>query len=384
MKPHMTAVLIDSDPGSASRIAEALKGFEGGVQLLGVAGSLQEGMPVILADAPHIIILEVNDVERGSREIESLLSRSPSSTIFVTCRESSPAWILRLIRAGAGEYLTAPVSAGELVDAVRKVARQHALKSDQAGKRGEVISVYNPSGGVGTTTIAVNLAATLAGRGHHTALVDLNLFSGDVGAFLDLAPPYTLASVIPKMGEVDISFLRSIVVPHPSGVQVLDGPAELAEANRIRPELILEVLALLRGVFDFIILDTGGQPFGCNLAAFDQSDQVLFATLLNLPALRNAKRYLETLAGEGFGPERVSVVMNRQTSGDDIKLSDAEKVLRTGIRHLLPNCYAEARNSINKGVPLVQLYPKSPFTRAMDQLVGRLHPESGPSGRPAH
>jgi pilus assembly protein CpaE len=372
MKPQITAVLIDSDANSNNRIQEILRSSEADLHLLASCGDLQEAMKTILASTPHIIILEVKDAELGAREIEFLLSRTPHSSIFVTSAEKSTDWILRLIRAGASEYLTRPVEASELLDAVKKVARLQSAKSGAGSKRGEVISVYNPSGGVGTTTIAVNLAATLAAQGSTTALVDLNLFSGDVSAFLDLAPRYTLASIMAKAGEIDASFLRSIIVHHSSGVQVLDGPENLGEASRITPELVQEVISVLRTMFDYTIIDTGGQLFGCNLAAFDQSDQILFTTVLSVPALRIAKRYLSALSGEGFGPGRVKLLVNRHIPKDEIKVSDAEKVLGATVYHALPNSFADVRISINKGVPLVLHLPKAPFSKAMEQLARQI------------
>lgn len=370
MKQQISAFLIDSDAASTSQMAETLKAISGDVRLIGTAGELREGMKLIHASGPDVVILEVKELERGAREVEYLLHASPQSSVFVSCGEKSPTWILGLIRAGATEYLTRPVSPPELAAAVQKVARARAAKNRPAGKRGETISVYNPCGGVGTTTVAVNLAATLAAQGHSTALVDLNLFSGDLSAFLDLSPRYTLASVMPKAGEVDASLLTSIMVPHASGVQVLDGPADLGEASRITPELLKEVISVLRLIYDYTVIDTGGQLFGCNLATFDQSDQILFTTVLSVPGLRNAKRYLSALSGEGFGPGRVKVVVNRHVPRDEIRIADAEKVLGVKSYHALPNSYTDVRASINKGVPLVLHLPKSPFSRSME-LMGR-------------
>jgi len=369
MKQQSTAFLIDSDAISASRINEILSSMDGEVRLVGAARNLQEGMAAIQASNPHIVILEVNDLERGAREMELLLSRCPQSAAFVSSTAMRPEWILRLIRAGACEYLSRPVLATELVDAIKKVAKRRIVKNRNTGT---VLSVYHPSGGVGTTTIAVNLAATLTAQGHTTALVDLNLSSGDVSAFLDLKPRYNLASVVPKMGQIDANFLKSVIAPHPSGVQVLDGPDHLGEASRITPELLQEVIGVLRTIFEYTVIDTGGELFGCNLATFEMSDRILFNTILSVPGLRTARRYLSTLAEEGFGPDRVKLVVNRYLPRDDIKVSDAEKVLGTKAYHTLPNNYAELMTSINKGVPLALYISRSSFSKSMDQLARQL------------
>jgi pilus assembly protein CpaE len=372
MKQQLTAFLIDSDTASASKINSTLTSMEGEVRLLGAARNLQEGMQAIQASNPNIVILEVSDLERGTRETELLLSRCPQSAAFISSAAMSPEWILKLIRAGATEYLHRPVLAAELIDAVKKVARRRTVKNLHAPNTGTVFSVYHPSGGVGTTTIAVNLAAMLAAQGHSTALVDLNLYSGDVSAFLDLAPRYTLTDVMPKAGKIDASFLKSVIAPHPSGVHVLDGPDRLAEANPIAPEFLQEVIGVLRTIFEYTVIDTGGELFGCNLATFELSDRILFTTVLTVPGLRTAKRYLTAMAEVGLGPDRVKLVVNRYLPRDDIKISDAEKVLRTKAYHTLPNNYADLRTSVTKGMPLALYLTRSSFSKSMDQLARQL------------
>lgn len=369
---QVTAFLIDSDAASTAHIKQMLGSMLGDVRLLGSARTLQEGLQNIQACSPHIVLLEVQDLERGARETELLLSRCPHSATFVSSATMSPEWILKLIRAGANEYLSRPVSGTELADAVRKIAKTHAVSRASEGSKGEVFSVYHPSGGVGTTTVAVNLAATLAAQGHSTALVDLNLVGTDVSAFLDLTPRYNLACMAPKAGQLDTSFLKSIMMQHSCGVEVLDGPNQPGEASRISADLVQEVVALLRTLFDYTVIDAGGELSGCNLSAFELSDRVLFTTVLSIPSLRTAQRYLRALTAEGYSSERVKLVVNRYLPRDDIRLNDAEKVLGTKAFHTLPNSYADLKSAMNKGMPLVNCFPKSLFSKSMDQLARQL------------
>lgn len=372
MKPKISIVLLESDCNARKDIAGTLKSCDGEVGILATTDDFQEGIKFIRAGNPQIVILEVKEVEQGVRECAFIVSHFPQTTEIVTATEKNPDWILRLIRAGASEYLTKPIAAAELVAAINKISRRYDQQSEQGSNKGSVISVYNPSGGIGTTTIAVNLAATLAAEGEKVVLADLNLFSGDVTTFLDLAPRYTLASVMAERGRVDANFLRSVIVSHSSGVQVLSGPTDLGEADMILPELLQEVIAVLRTLFRYTIIDTGGQLFGCNLATFNSSDRILFTTLLNLPALNNAKRYLAAMGNEGFDAARVKLLINRCIPKDDIKVVDAEKILATSSYLTVPNAFMDVKTSINKGVPLVICSPRSPIKKAMDDLARQL------------
>ena len=383
MKPLLSLLLIDRDAKARYDTLAILKPLGDHAVKLAEAADFQEGLKIIHSADPQIIILEVKEVEQGVKETAFIVSKFPHISVFVTAADKNPDWILRLIRAGASEYLTKPIVAAELVDAVNKVSRLLNQQSHHTSKKGSAISVYNPSGGMGTTTIAVNLAATLAAKGEKVALLDLNLFSGDIAAFLDLAPRYNLANVTSKIGQLDASFLRSVIVPHVSGVHVLNGPEDLGDADRILPEQLQEVIAILQSIFAYTIIDTGGQLFGCNLATFNCSDHILFTTVLNLPALKNAKRYLAAMDNEGLGTDKVKLVINRHIPKDDIKLTDAEKVLNTKAYQIVPNAYADAKTSINKGKPLISCFPQSPVTKAMGELARQLVLETSATGNTA-
>ena len=366
--PNLSLAIIDSDSHARQEVAGILGTFGNNLEILASA-NFEDGMRRIEESQPQIVILDVREIARGAKETSAIISRSPQSAVFVTCDQKNPDWILRLIRAGAGEYLTKPVNAVELVDAVKKVTRLHQRGVVQKGR---AIAVYNPAGGVGTTTIAANLAATLQSRGEKVALVDLNLLTADVATCLDLSPRYTLADVMSRSADLDGSLLKSLMVAHSSGLHVLPGPARLVDPNVLQPELVHKLLAVLKGLFSYTVVDTGGQLSPSNRALFLDCDQVLYATVLSLPGLKNAKLYLATLDALALGPDRVKLVVNRFQPKGDISLASAEKVLNTKVFATLPNVYAEATGSTARGEPLVRSFPRSPIVRATGEMTDRL------------
>ena len=222
---------------------------------------------------------------------------------------------------------------------------------------------------MGTTTLAVNLAAALATEGTKVALVDLNLDAGDINTFLNLNPAYTLSSVTTNIERLDANFLMSVMAHHPSGPFVLTEPLNVDEAISIQPEQVQRVMEFLRGVFDYVVVDCVGQLAGCNLAIFGNANLILFTTTLSLPGLKNTKRYLSAMERKGFGADRVKLVINRYTPKSDIQIKDAEKVLARKVYQAIPNEYADVVGSINKGMPVVRLMPRSPVSRAIQGLA---------------
>lgn len=381
MATHAAILVKESDRQVMNDIATVVKMLDSTSGKLTTAASFQDVISQMNAAQPAIVILEVADLDQGVKEVAQLVSQFPLATIMVTATEKNPDWILRLIRAGAGEYLTKPIVAAELMAALQKITRLQIQHCDQNLKRGTVIAAYNPSGGVGTTTIAVNLATSLAEQREKVALVDLNLCCGDVTAFLDLSPRYTLSSVAARRGQVDANFLRSVIVRHPVGVDVLCAPVELGETDRIAPEQLRDVMTVLRSMYDYIVVDTGGQLTGCNRETFEAADLIMFVTLLNLPGLRNAKRYLGAIHNEISASGKVRLIVNRHSPRDDIKIADAEKVLNTKTYLTVPNAYVDVKTSINKGVPLGTACPGSPVRKAMIDLSGQITMESAQRNR---
>lgn len=370
MPPHISIVIIDSESVSRTAMESVIKPFAESARVMASVPDFVEGLKAIQTFNPTVVILEVKEIDKGVEEVNYILSRFPRTTVFVTCAEKSSDWILRLMRAGAVEYLLRPVEPNDLSEALRKVGRLWISKpAAPPVNEGMVIAVYNPIGGMGTTTIAVNLAASLAEENEKVALVDLNLFSGDVTSFLDFNPTYTLSSVTTNITRLDASFLMSVMSRHSSGIYVLSEPLEVDEASDITCEQIRRVLVLLKSVFTYVVIDTGGYLAGCNMTVFENSNYIIFNTVLSLPALKNAKRYLSALEKKGLHRGKLKLVVNRYLSRADIKVEDAERVLGHKVVLTIPNEYADVIASINKGVPLVKLIPRSPVSRSFFKLA---------------
>jgi len=366
MPPYLSIAIINSNDASRKALETTLNQFGESVKLIGSVADFVEGTRLIQTSNPMVVILEVRDAITSAEEIRHILSKSPRTSVFVTSADKSSDLILSTMRAGAVEYLLEPVEITDLAEALQKVGRLWLNKPAAASaETGKVISVYNPIGGMGTTTVAVNLAATIADNGGKVALVDLNLHSGDVSSFLDVNPAYTLSSVTSNVARLDASFLMSVMTKHSSGVYVLTEPLEVDEALDITPEQIVRVLALLKGVFTHVVIDTGGSIVGCNQTVFESSDFILFNTVLSLPSLKNAKRYLTAMEKKGLHKDKVKLVVNRYLSRADIQIADAEKVLDHKVFLTIPNEYRDVISSINKGMPIVSIASRSPVSKAI-------------------
>jgi pilus assembly protein CpaE len=372
MSSQFSVVIIDQDQESRDSILATLKPYADSVTLAGATDNFTDGATLLQKASPNVVFLGVENVEQGIKDVQYITLRYPRVSVIACSSEKSSEWILALMRAGAVEYLLRPIAQEELKQSLQKVGRFLLPTAKEDAPSGSIIAVYNPIGGMGTTTVAVNLAAALSEEGAKVALVDLNLEAGDVNTFLNVNPTYTLSSVTSNIERLDANFLMSVMTRHPSGPFVLTEPLEVDEAVSITPDQVHRILQFLRRTFTYVVVDCVGQLAGCNMAIFSSSDLILFTTTLSLPALKNTKRYLSAMERKGFGRNRVKLVINRYLPKSDIQIRDAEKVLAMPVYQAIPNEYSDVVASINKGMPVVKLLPRSPISKAILALAERL------------
>jgi pilus assembly protein CpaE len=372
MASQFSIVIIDEDKLSRDAIISSLRPFSESITLAGSVDNFTDGASAIEKNSPNVVFLGVDDIQKGVKDVQVITLMYPRVSVIACSSQSNSDWILALMRAGAVEYLLRPIAQEELKHSLQKVGRFLFAAPAEEAPIGRIISVYNPIGGMGTTTVAVNLAAALATEGVKVALVDLNLEAGDVNTFLNVDPAYTLSAVTSNVGRLDANFLMSVMTRHHSGPYLLTEPLEIDDAVSITPEQVHRILGFLRGIFDYVVVDCGGQLAGCNMSIFRDSQLILFTTTLSLPSLKNTRRYLRAMDNKGLGGDRVKLVVNRYLPRSDINLKDAEKVLATTVYQAIPNEYADVVNSINKGMPVVKLLPRSAVSKAILELAGRV------------
>jgi len=232
-----------------------------------------------------------------------------------------------------------------------------------------VISVIGSRGGVGSTSIAVNLGCNLAQDPSHTvALVDLDLALGDADVALDLVPDYTLADVALNIDRLDMTFLRRSLCKHACGLSVLPHPVQMEDVSLIHEDHLGRVIGLLRASYSHLIFDLSKRFTPTDLTAMRMSDAVLLVCQLELTSLRNVVRMLHTFGQEEVLAEKIKVVVNRVGSEDsEISLKKAEETIGKPIFWQVPNDYRAMFGSRNAGEPLLVHAPKS---KTQQSLLG--------------
>jgi pilus assembly protein CpaE len=237
-----------------------------------------------------------------------------------------------------------------------------------------VVSIVGSRGGVGCTSLAVNLACNMAQeKAYNVALVDLDLALGDADVALDLIPDYTLADVAMNIERLDMTFLRRSLCKHASGLSLLPHPVQMEDIELIHPDHLARVINLLRASYTHLVLDLSKRFTPTDMTAMRMSDMILLIAQLELTSLRNAVRMLHTLSNEEGVGDKVKVVVNRVGSDDcDITLEKAEETLGRPIYWQVPNDYRSVLGARNAGVPLLMHAPRSKTHQSLVGLASAL------------
>jgi pilus assembly protein CpaE len=283
--------------------------------------------------------------------------------------------LLTAMRLGVRGFFPIPFD-DDLHLTLERVMKQPAWGPPHApAARGRLVCILSSKGGSGSTLIATSVAVSLAQHVRKsTALVDLNLQLGDVSLFLDLKPHATVADLAKNIERMDATLLGEMLTKHDTGVQVLAAPKLLEEAGALSHAHLQKAYGLLKSIFDWVVVDLPVTFDESMLTTLQQADEILLVTLLNIPSLRNTKRYLEIFGRLEIPRERVRLVVNRyyQKAEGTLSLKEAEKALAHPIFYTIPNNYMAVISAINQGMPLRALDPDAPIVKAFDQLAGLL------------
>jgi pilus assembly protein CpaE len=311
--------------------------------------------------------------------VAAMAKSSPACATLVTSSSTDGNLILRTMRSGAKEFLTQPLKAEDLAAALQRVARQRSGGTGSSARGCSIIAVIGATGGVGTTSIAVNMGCALAANeANSVVLLDLDLCLGDADVFLDTIPEYTLSDVAQNIGRLDLTLLKRSLTKHDTGLYLLPRPVQMEDARHITTDELSRVLGLLKASFTHVIIDTSKSFSELDMHALTEADQVLLVTQLDLPCLRNIVRLMMSFKETNKFDEKVKIIVNRVGyDTGQISLRKAQETIGRDIFWQIPNDYRVMVEVRNNGVPLVQQAPKAAITQSINQLAAALNCRPG-------
>ncbi|ANH39091.1 Septum site-determining protein MinD [Nocardioides dokdonensis FR1436] len=374
-------VVVDTDNATVTALLDALppgsQGVDSAERMRAWLDVHSDEYVVVLG--PHL------DLDDALKACEDLRTTRPMLSVVLVRAEVDTDVLTRAMHAGARDV----VPDGEGAAVAAAVARAHELHVALRGpagahQPGRVITVFSPKGGVGKTTMAVNLALALADRGaRRVCLVDLDLAFGDVAITMQLFPTHSIEHAIGSESDLDTEQLDGLLTRHEHSLMVLAAPAHPDARERVTPALVTRVLRTLRESFDFVVVDTAPAFDEQVLTALDETDECIIVATLDVPTLKNVKVALETLDMLDIARGHRHLLLNRADDAVGIGPEKVEAILGMPIATQVGSSIDIAA-STNSGVPIVATSPDHASSTAVRQLAATLagDPAPVPAGTP--
>jgi pilus assembly protein CpaE len=325
------------------------------------------------AQADLLVVVLLPDAESALTTLSELHLLTPAR-VLVVGPASDSRLVLRALRAGASDFMEEDDLETELPAALGRLSAGLPSQAEP----GRIVAVLAPSGGSGSSTVAVNLAAALAAKHGNVLLCDLKLHTGDLASLLDVEPTHTLADLCMSATRMDRSMLERSLVRHASGVQLLAPPRSFAEAHLVTLTGVRQTLALGRALFPHVVADLDHSFSDEQLEVLTQADVILLVMRLDFTSLRHTQRTLEYLRDLGLSRERVQIVVNRYGQPQEVPASKAEETLGMKIAHYVPDDPKTVNRANNNGVPVIVESATSKVARSLLQLAASLNGKQAP------
>lgn len=388
MSSKIRVLIVDDLPETRENVRKLLQ-FETDMEVIGQAGSGREAIEITRQHKPDVILMDINMPDMDGIAASQVISRSsPASQIIIMSVQSDADYLRKAMLAGARDFLMKPFSGDELVTAVRRVYESRpiiaaapppptgdsgstmAVRRAAGQRQGKVIAVYSPKGGVGCTTVAINLSVSLAQKRRQTILIDSSFQFGDVSVMMNLKPSTTIMDLVERIDDMDSDLIGVIAQTHESGLKALLAPTRPEMAELVTLDHMKKLIGALRQQYDYVILDTQSTLNDVTLTILDLADKIILVSQQTLPSLKNASRFYELTTELDYDPHKIMLIVNAAVPQARISMKDIADALKRPVMASLPADDTTVREAADQGKPIVTgPWQKRPIAAALLKLA---------------
>jgi pilus assembly protein CpaE len=376
-------VLITPNTDFDSRVRLALAGgLPGGLQTFASVNPSDPGelFAKLNQERPEVLILGPDIPADDALRLATVFDVQLPELSVILVGEPDPDFVLLAMRAGIRDILSPGADPAQIRVMLERACQSFASKNratavqQSDARKGLVIGVFSPKGGVGKTTIATNIAIGLGQLAPMSVvIVDLDLQFGDVASGLYLHPEHTVTDAVSSSASHDSLVLKAFLTVHPGSIYALCAPRSPEEADGISPQQVTRLLEQLAEQFQYVVVDTAPGLPEVGLAALEQCTDVVWVTAMDVPSIRGLRSGLNVLRRLDLLPEIRHVVLNLADSSSGLSVQDVEATIGAPVDISIPRSKGVA-SSTNRGIPVLQEGRKDPAVKGLRQLVERFDP----------
>ncbi len=375
MTDEKIKVLIVDDTAETRENIRKLLQFEKDVEVVATARTGRDAISLSSELNPHVILMDINmpDMD-GIAATELIRQKSPWAQIVILSVQGDPNYMRRAMQAGAKDFLTKPPTIDELISAIRKAGAVAQKERDKAeamiapvstdgtgarggfpgGVDGNVIVVYSPKGGTGKSVIASNLAVALQRGNRQVVIVDGNLQFGNVSVFFNEQGKNHIGDLTPRIEELDQEVVEEVLITHKdSGVKILAAPPRPEFAEEVTGDQFHRLLTYLKRHYNYVVVDTTSALTEFTLAAIDSADFVVLVSTQDIPAIANAKLFLDLTKALDLPPDNLLFVVNRYDKRINITPERIAESFGKPVEAIIPLDSRTVIPAVNRGIPFM-------------------------------
>jgi pilus assembly protein CpaE len=388
----ITVIIVDDIAETRENIRKLLQ-FDPNVEVVGVAGTGEEGIQVAIETQPDVVLMDINmpDMD-GITATEKIRTRLPATQIVILSVQSDSNYLRKAMLAGARDFLTKPPDVDELTDAIRRAGEMaHQEKMREAttlaavraagapgsgqlifpsALRGKIITIYSPKGGTGSTTITANLGVALHSEESPVVVVDGRLQFGDLSFFFNEQTKTSIADLAPRSDELDPEFVEEVLIKHEdTGVSILAAPTQPEEAESIRSEQVVKILRYLKTMFAYILVDTPSGLDEITQIAIDASDLVALVTTQDIPSIKNIRLFMDLIEKLGYPKQQIFLVMNRFDKRRSVTPERIAEIAKSEVVAVVPLDERLVIPAMDRGIPFLIQNKNHPVSSGIFDLA---------------
>ncbi|MDP4092182.1 MAG: response regulator [Bacillota bacterium] len=384
---RISVAVIDDIEETRNNI-KALLAFDNRIKLAGEGVNGVDAVRIANEIHPDIILMDINmPVMDGIKATEEITLSRPEVTVIIMSVQGEQEYLKKAMSAGARDFISKPFSSEVLINTIisahemQRKRKEHLVVSGaEELVRSKVITVFSTKGGVGKTTIASNLAVSLARlTKKKVALVDLDLQFGDIAIMLNVAVKNTINDVIKEAAQLDSELMEDYLINHFSGVRILPAPLKPEYAEYITSSHVDKIIKLLKEKYHYIIVDTSASFHETVLMSLDMADTILFVSTQDLPTIKNVKSGMDVMDSLHYPPEKINIILNKASEQFGIKYKDFENTLKRKIWAYIPEDSQTVVTSANKGFPFVMTRTETKVAKAIIDMANKIANEDSQS-----
>ena len=385
--PRIKLLIADDMDELRSNVRRMLNNQDN-IRIVGEARNGREALELVKELQPHVVLMDINMPEiDGLKAAEMLAKDFPNVQTVIMSIQGEQEYFRRAMKAGAKDFLIKPFSTNDLIDTIQNVFNKWVKDRPELFNeepRADILTFFATKGGVGRTTLAVNLAAGLASKGKKVLLIDASLQFGDVAITLNQPAKRTIYHLVESGEEITLGEIEKNIIKHESGIDLLLAPKEPAFAEAVKSEHILRIIENVETLYNYIIFDMPPSITEKELAILDRSTMVLLVATLEISSLKNTKICLKTFSDINFDLSKIKLILNKEIPNVGFGKEDLESGLAIPVYATVPMEAEIAQRSLNHGEAFVLKSPASAIARSIlgmaDRLVGTTSgPETGKS-----